>query len=258
MSEAALPLLLVGLAVALGALLWKTRRDNLRLRRAIDKSSRDLQNLQVSFSRFAPDEVIERIISDGVSGVGEHKDVTVLFADLVGFTALSQRLEPPQLLRILNEYFDRMSAAVSDHRGYVSTFLGDGILALFGALHPNPWQVNDAAKAALAMHASLNEFNRELDGAGFPELQVGIGLEYGRGVAGLVGSRDLKEFTVVGRTVNVAARIQELTRQFEPDIILTHAVRDKLDPSIPLVELPPTKVKGVEEAVAIYGLLPPP
>ena len=255
MSGTAALILIGGVAALLAAIVWRTRIENGRLRRALENSSRDLENLQVSFSRFAPDEVIERILSDGISGFGEHKEVTVLFADLFGFTALSQRLEPPELLRILNEYFDRMSLAISENRGYVSTFLGDGILALFGALTPNPWQVDDAAKAAVAMRSSLVEFNRELIAAGLPELRVGIGLECGSGVAGLVGSRDLKEFTVVGRTVNVAARIQELTRQYEPDIILTQAVRDKLDPSMGVLELPATKVKGLDEAVSIYGLL---
>ena len=134
------------------------------------------------------------------------------------------------LVRIVNGYFQRMSDAITDHRGHVSTFIGDGVLALFGALAPNPWQANDAVHAALAMRAALADYNRELAAEGLPRLAIGVGLQRGTGVAGLVGSSDLMEFAFVGRTVNVAARVQELTRQYDTDIILTEHVRKQLDP----------------------------
>ncbi len=243
-------LVVLGLAVGL----WRLRVANTRLARRLEATARDLQNLQLSFSRFAPDEVIERVIADGVSRQGEKKEVTVLFADLVGFTALSEQVEPSVLVRILNGYFERMSHAISDHRGHVSTFIGDGVLALFGALSPNPWQANDAVHAALAMRSQLIHYNRELKAEGLPTLSIGVGLHRGVGVAGLVGSRDLMEFAFVGRTVNVAARVQDLTRQFADDIILTESVRPTLDPRFKLHELPPTKVKGVEKPLEIFGV----
>jgi adenylate cyclase len=249
---------IVALAIAalggLALLLWRGRADSGRLRQRLEAAARELQNLQLSFSRFAPDEVIERVITDGVSDKGEKKEVTVLFADLVGFTALSQQVEPTVLVRILNGYFERMSRAISEHRGHVSTFIGDGILALFGALAPNPWQGNDAVHAALAMRAELEDYNRELAGEGLPTLSVGVGLHRGFGVAGLVGSKDLMEFAFVGRTVNVAARVQELTRQFPADVIVTEALQKTLDPRFVLRELPPTEVKGVSDPIVIFAL----
>jgi adenylate cyclase len=208
----------------------------------------------MSFSRFAPDEVIERIIASGVFTSGEKKEVTVLFADLVGFTALSEQVEPPLLVQILNGYFERMSHAISDHRGYVSTLIGDGILALFGALAPNPWQGNDAVHAALAMRKELDEYNQELKAEGLPTLSIGIGLHRGTGIAGLVGSKELMEFAFVGRTVNIAARIQELTRHYPADIILTEALQKGLDPRFVLREQPPTQVKGVAKPITIYAV----
>ena len=251
------PSIVVGavLVVAgLGGLLWRAYAESARLRRRLRAAATDLQNLQMSFSRFAPDEVIERVISDGVTSRGEKKEVTVLFADLVGFTALSEQVEPSVLVRILNGYFERMSRAISEHRGHVSTFIGDGILALFGALAPNPWQANDAAHAALAMRVELEDYNRELLSEGLPTLSVGIGLQRGTGVAGLVGSTDLMEFTFVGRTVNVAARVQELTRVYPADIIVTLAVQDGLDPRFVLHPLPATEVKGVADPLEIYAV----
>jgi adenylate cyclase len=247
---AALLMLVVGLFIA-----WRRARARLaRLREALDAKSADLEHLQVSFARFAPEEIVERVAARGVSTQGERKEVTVLFADLVGFTALSESMEPDVLVRILNGYFERMSRAITDHRGHVSTFIGDGILALFGALQPNPWQANDAAHAALAMREALVAYNRELEVERLPSLSIGIGLHRGRGVAALVGSRDLMQFAFVGRIVNLAARVQDLTRKFQVDILLTRAVKDTLDRRFALRELPATPVRGIAGDVEIFAL----
>ncbi len=241
------------LALGLGYALWRSRQERSRLRRALEAKSADLEQLQLSFSRFAPEEVVESVIASGVSTHGERKEVTALFADLVGFTALSESLEPTVLVRILNGYFERMSQAITGHRAHVSTLVGDGILALFGALQPNPWQGNDALHAALAMRQQLVDYNRELEQEGLPTLSIGVGLHRGWGVAGLVGSRDLMQFAFVGRIVNLAARVQDLTRQYRVDILLTDAVREKLDPRFKLRELPATPVRGVAEPVVIFA-----
>ncbi len=254
--NAALVVALVGLALTTILAVWLRRKEReiTRLRARLESAAADLQNLQHAFSRFAPDEVIERVIAHGLEEFGEKKDVTALFVDLAGFTALSEGADAPVLVRILNGYFERMSQAISEHRGHVSKFIGDGILAFFGALAPNPWQSNDAVHAALAMREALAAYNRELVAEGLPALAAGIGIERGVGIAGLVGSRHLKEFTVVGRTVNVAARVQDLTRQYEVDIIVTQSIASGLDPRFRLRPLPPTPVKGVAEPVAIYAV----
>jgi class 3 adenylate cyclase len=188
-------------------------------------------------------------------GCGEEEiDELALFADLVGFTALSESIEPDVLVRILNGYFERMSRAISEHRGHVSTFIGDGILALFGALQPNPWQGNDAVQAALAMRAELAAYNRELEAEQLPTLAIGIGLHRGSGVAGLVGSRELMQYAFVGRIVNLASRVQDLTRSFRVDILLTRAVKDTLDPRFELRELAPTAVRGIAGEVEIFAV----
>ena len=240
--------------IALGTVAFRASRESRRLRERLEAASFELQSLQVAFSRFAPDDVIERIISEGVTDFGEKKEVTVLFADLVGFTALSESVEPNVLVRILNGYFERMSKAITEHRGYVSTFIGDGILAFFGATDPNPWQANDCVRAALAMRLALAKYNLELESESLPKLGLGIGLHRGTGVVGLVGSHTLKEFAFVGRTVNVAARIQGLTRDFDTDIILSDAMKRVIDPEFATHSLPDTAVKGVERALRIHAL----
>ena len=180
--------------------------------------------------------------------------VTALFADLVGYTAMSERLEPAVLARVLNGYFQRMSDAVHEHRGHVSTFLGDGILAYFGALQPNPWQCDDAVRAALAIRAAMREYNVELAAEGLPSLALGIGIHRGPGLAGLIGSRERREYGFVGPTVNLAARVQSLTRIHEVDILVTEAIREHLDPRFVLAPMPAEVVKGIAEPVVTYAV----
>jgi len=245
---------LAAAALGLAWLWWRSEREIDRLQRRLEAAAAALENLQRAFSRFAPDEVIERIIAEGVVDFGEKKEVTVLFADVAGFTALSESLEPNVLVGILNGYFERMSQAIAEHRGYVSTFIGDGMLAFFGATDPNPWQGNDCIHAALAMRAALADYNRELAARKLPQLRIGVGLHRGTGVVGLVGSQQLKEFAFVGRAVNIAARVQELTRQYKVDVILTDTLKQTIDPEFATEPLPDTRVKGVENALVIHAL----
>ncbi len=246
-------LALVGVIAA--ALAWvRARRDVERLRERLDAASGELERLQRAFARFAPHQVVDEIAERGVSTQGERKEVTVLFADLVGFTPLTERLEPAVLVRVLNGYFERMSRVITRRQGHLSTLIGDGILALFGALEPNPWQSNDAVHAALGMRDELAEYNHDLAAEGLPTLRVGVGLHRGIGVAGLVGSSELVQFTVVGATVSVAARVQELTRDHGVDVIVTHAVREALDPRFVARTLPPGVVRGIAEPLRIYSV----
>jgi adenylate cyclase len=248
--------LLAGMGLAfilLATRLWRARREAAQLRTRLEAAAMNLERLQMSFSRFAPEELVEQIIASGLPTTGEKKEVTVLFADLVGFTALSESVEPSVLVKILNGYFERMSRAITDHRGHVSTFIGDGILALFGALEPNPWQGNDALHAALAMRSALEAYNRELGAQGLPQLSIGVGLHRGVGIAGLVGSEELKEFAVVGGTVNVAARVQDLTRVHGVDILLTSEVRETLDRRFALRPLPPAELRGIAKPVTVFA-----
>lgn len=245
------------LAILAGALYRQSRRTA-SLQLQLDAAAAELQHLQEACSRLAPAGVVQWLVADGVkSGIevaAERKVVTALFADLVGYTAISERLEPAVLARMLNGYFQRMSDAIHEHRGHVSTFLGDGILAYFGALQPNPWQCNDAVRAALAMRAAIGEYNVELAREGLPPLAVGIGIHRGPGLAGLVGSRERMEYAFVGRTVNLAARVQALTRTHQVDILVTEALRAELDTRFVLAPMPAEPVKGIAEPVVTYAV----
>lgn len=248
-------LLLLGGALAVAVyLLERGRAERNRLRVRLEGATQELERLQLSFARFAPQQVIEKIIAAGVSTSAEKREVTVLFADLVGFTRLSEGLEPEVLVRVLNGYFVRMSRVITAHRGHVSKFIGDGILALFGAIERNPWQASDAARAALAMRAALATYSDELGGLVPARLCVGIGIHSGPAVAGVVGSDELMEFTVIGRTVNLASRVEHLTRRVGADILVTEAVRRNLDGRFLLRPIEPATLPGIAEPVVTYAV----
>ena len=256
--SALLWLLALGVLGVLLAALYSQWRRNRRLEAQLEAAAVDLQHLQEACSRLAPAGVVQRLVADGV-GPGAHttperKVVTALFADVVGYTALSEQLDPAVLARVLNGYFQRVSDAVHEHRGHVSTYLGDGILAYFGALQPNPWQCDDAVRAALDMRAALHDYNVELAKEGLPPLTIGIGIHRGPGLAGLIGSRERMEYGFVGRTVNMAARVQALTRTHDVDILITDALRAELDAKFVLTPMPPEMVKGIAEPVLTYAV----
>lgn len=241
---------LAGLVAACAAIAW-LGRERRRLRRRLEAAAGELQRMQSAFGQFAPGAVVDRIVARGEASAAERREVTVLFADLFGFTALGETLPPEALVALLNDYFGRMSRVIEQHRGEVSKFIGDGLMAVFGAHAPNPWQVDDAVHAALAMQAALAEHNA----AGGPALRVGIGIHRGPAVAGVLGSRALMEFTVIGGTVNLAARVESLTRAHDAGILVTDAVRARLDPRFRLQAMPPTPVRGVAEPVATWAVL---
>ena len=248
---------LVAALVPLALLLHLWRRahaDASRLRERLETAAMELQRLQMSFARFAPQEVVDRIAASGVPTAAEKKDVTILFADLVSFTRLGEQLPPDVLVRVLNDYFARMSRVLTEHRGHVSKFIGDGLLALFGALEANPWQANDAVRAALAMRVELERYNQKLAAEGLPRLAFGVGVHRGVAVAGIVGSHELMEFTVIGNSVNIASRVEHLTRQHGVDILVTDAVRQGLDPRFELRELPAVAIRGISEPMRTFAV----
>jgi class 3 adenylate cyclase len=232
----------------------RSRRAVAGLEARLEAAARSLEGLQHAFSRFAPATVVDDIIALGASTRSEKKDVTVLFADLQGFTSLAERLDPEVLVRVLNGYFERMSAVIRAEQGHVAKFIGDGILALFGAVSTNPWQARDAVRAALGMRAALVEYNAALVRDGIAPLAVGIGIHRGPVIAGVIGSSELVEYGVIGSTVNIAARVEELTRTHAVDILVTDPVRAALDGRFRLHAMPALPVKGVSAPIATFAV----
>ncbi len=188
---------------------------------------------------------------------GSRCRCVVLFTDLVGFTELSSRLEPAPLFALLNRYFEAIASTVIEQQGLVDKFIGDALMAEFGV----PRSRGDAAEAlaavtaALAMQQRLEELNRSLEQQGLEPLRQGIGLHVGEVIAGNLGSSQRLEFTVVGAAVNLACRIESLTRHFpEHPILISAELRALLPPDWPVLDLGKHSVKGWSEPVAVFAL----
>ena len=168
--------LAAGALAALALVIVRLKRRQRLLEKLLNRTNEKLEQLQIRFSWFAPADIVEHLTGPSGSARPYRRPVTILFADIRGFTNLCDRMAPEAVVPVLNGYFERMSVAISENHGRVTELVGDGILALFGALEANPWQAQDAVLAALKMRESLRRYNLELRAAGSPELRIGIGI----------------------------------------------------------------------------------
>ena len=209
-----------------------------------------------NFERFFAPSLAERIASspDAVRLGGEKREIAVLFSDIRGFTALSETMKPDDTASLLTEYFTEMVECVFRNGGTLDKFIGDAVMAQWGAPIGTPEDADRAMSAAIDMMRALAELNAKWRSEGKPELQIGIGLNYGEAFAGNIGSERRLEFTVIGDTVNTASRLCSAAEGGE--ILLTDEMRRALT-SPPLVEeCPALELKGKREAVPVYRFEP--
>lgn len=251
MTAIYLPLAAIAGLALVGLVLLQRRRVR-RLERLVAAGTERLEALQLQFGRFAPAEVVERLTGTVNDPAPGKREVTVLFADLQGFTQMCDRLDPAVTVRLLNGYFQCMNAVIRRHHGRITELVGDELLALFGALEPNPWQARDAVLAALDMRAELVRYNERIAAEGLPALRFGIGIHRGEVLAGVIGHEELNKFGVVGDPVNVASRVERLTRVHGVDLLITEAVGEALDARFRLHAMPPTPVRGKAEPIVTY------
>ena len=189
---------------------------------------------------------------------GRRERCVVLFTDLVGFTARSNVMDAESLFGLLNRYFEAIAAPVLLEQGLLDKFIGDAVMAEFGVPVHRGDRVEAlaAVRSALAMQANLEELNRELEREGLEPLRQGIGIHCGEVIAGNLGSSDRLEYTVIGATVNLASRLESLTRQF-PDypILMSGDVRDQIFDDVVVEDLGEHLVKGWPEPIKVFGLV---
>jgi len=211
--------------------------------------------LRRAFQQYVPAEVVEEMVSPTRPGriEGVEREVTVLLADLRGFTGFSERREPAEIVGVLNRFFEAMAGPLLLHRGTIDKYIGDSILAYFGGLEPDPSAADNAVRAALGMRAALRALNKRLEVEGFPAFHFGVGINTGKCILGNVGCAARMDFTIIGDAVNVAARVQELTKS-EPDAIyITESTRSRLTTfDAPFPSLPPVSVRGRKRPVAVF------
>ena len=222
------------------------------------------EKIHNAFSRFLPPKVINDIIAgqDSLgSDQGEKRQVAILIADIRGFTTISELTEPEKVVEFLNSYFSVMGQVIKKHGGTIDKFMGDAIMALFGA--PESYEDNGrrAAEAALDMIDALKTVDTSL--LNIPQghsFQIGIGIHYGKPIVGSIGSQEKREYTVIGDDVNIASRIEGLTKLYGTPVIISDSVKRDMDAhkgdekEVLLRHLDNVKVKGKSIAVEIYEL----
>jgi adenylate cyclase len=208
------------------------------------------ERLREALGTYVDPMVAEHILAEGTSLAGEEVELTVMFTDIRDFTGFAERAPAAAVVASINALFARIVPVIHDHGGYVDKFIGDGLLAVFGAPRRLPGHAAAALAAALEIERAV--------GAGKPEaLRVGIGLNSGTVVAGNVGGAGRFEFTVIGDAVNVAARVEAATRQTGDTILLTQHTKDLLAAApVRLVPRPDVALKGKSDSVVLYAPVP--
>lgn len=207
------------------------------------------------FSVYVTPEVAEHAIAHGAELGGQLASATVLFSDLRSFTALTERTDPDQLIAMLNRYFQAMSSVIVRHGGFVNKFGGDSLLAVFGTpLNPIDDHAGQAVAAAQEMVRALASFNADQTRRGEPSVRFGVGIATGPVVAGNVGSEDRLEYTVIGDTVNLASRLEAMTKTTGVPVLIGATTVAALYDASALVPMGEIDVRGKAEPVAVYTL----
>ena len=214
------------------------------------------EHVKDTFGRFVSRDVAEAVLAGRVPLEGEKREVSILFQDIRGFTALSEKLDPATLLNVLNRFFTEVVAAVEAEGGVVKQFTGDGVMALFGAPQARADHAPRAVRAALGIVTRLERLNVLLEEKGFPALAIGIGIHAGEVVAGLIGPDERVEYGVVGEPVNLAARVESLTKDVAATILVSGEVASRLGSEFQLGRTESLPVKGKADPVRVVEILP--
>lgn len=214
------------------------------------RSKRELANL---FGTYVPPELVEEMVKDpdSYSMKASNKELTVLFCDMRGFTNMSERMEPIQLQQLLNSVFSQLTSVIRDNRGTIDKYMGDCVMAFWGAPVETPQHAQLAVKAAIEMSDALRSINQAHLATGLPEIGLGIGLNSGSMCVGDMGSDIRRSYTVIGDAVNLGSRLEGLSKVYGVDTVASESTR-ALAPGFAWQELDKVRVKGKAQAVAIF------
>lgn len=204
------------------------------------------------FSKFHGSSVAEDLIKNDIGVGGSNKEVTVFFSDIRGFTAFSEKRTPEQVVAMLNEYFEVMVGIINKNGGVVDKFIGDAIMAVWGAPSESPDDTNNAVKACLEMRQALWELNKKRESRGEEPIMIGMGLHAGRAISGTIGSNERMEYTVIGDAVNMTSRIESSTKAFGSDLLVSETVAAKVGQEFLFEEAGSAEVKGKSEPLKLF------
>lgn len=209
---------------------------------------------RISLQRYFSPGLVDMLMSGEVTATlgGDAYKGTILLADIIGFTAMSEKMPPARVVAKLNRYFTIMQKVIYDHRGNVDKFNGDGLMAFWGVPRAGTHDESDAVLTAIRMQQKLWPFNLQLCAEGQQAVHMGIGLNSGEFIAGNIGSEDKIEFTLIGDTVNLTARIEHLAGRYQ--VLVSEATWFPIQDRVCAVRLPPVMVKGKSHPVILYSI----
>ena len=224
------------------------------------EQSKKLVSMAEMFERFVPKQFLNRIARSGIEtielGKAEADVISILFADIRGFTSMSETLEPQELLNFLNAYMERMDHVVHENNGCIDKYIGDGVMAIFES--PTPFDsAHHAVNAAVEMQHAVQLYNKHRARSGYKPISIGVGVNTGPVVIGTVGSKDRMDSTVLGDNVNVAARLQDLTKELKAKVIISDQTLQAMGRGhgFSLREVGDVIVRGRKEPVHIFEVL---
>jgi len=229
-------------------------RDKIAQLEAAQAELLEKEFIKDTFGRVVDPRVRDYYLSGHVDLGGQVKEATILFVDIRGFTPLSEKMRPDRVVSLLNRYFEKMSRCVAEEDGLVNRYIGDAILAIFGAPISLENHADAAVRAALKMRVARDALNIELEQEGLPIIRTGVGIHTGPVLAGNIGSSTRMEYTVIGDTVNLASRIEKLCKEFPHDIILSEATASRLSAALAPNPLATVKVPGKEQSIQVFCL----
>ncbi len=214
-------------------------------------------SLKKAFQSYVAPSVVEEIIKhpERLRLGGERRELTIFFCDIRGFTSMSEKLEPEEVVNILHGFLNPMSKIVVKYGGTIDKFMGDAIMALYGAPLQYPDHAGLACKTALEMQEVLKSLSQEWENQGLPSLKIGVGINTGVVSVGNMGSDTLFDYTAIGDNVNLASRLEGLNKTYHTEIIVSESTAQALDQKFVLRELDLVRVKGRNQPVAIFELL---
>ncbi len=228
--------------------------------REIDELGRSVATMRAmteAFSRFVPRRLVERLIETGtpLQLGGMRREVTLLFSDIVNFTEITEKADPSRVMQYTSRYFAAMSREIMNHSGTVDKFIGDAIMAIWNAPADDPDHAANACAAALAFQRANDRLNAEFKRDGWPAYRTRIGLHTGGAVVGNIGSEDRMNYTALGATVNLAARLEGLNKNYGTSILVSSSLKQRVGSRFRFRSIDCIKPKGFAEAFDVYELI---
>ena len=215
----------------------------------------EARHVRRSLGQYVDDEVADQIVDQDESLSGRTREATVFFTDVRNYTTLCEGLPPERVVRLLNELFAMMGKSIAAHGGCIVDFVGDAVLAAFGAHKESPGHAADAVATALEVQEQLDRLNGDWQKRGIPRLQIGVGIHSGEVLAGIVGSGERKKFGVTGDTVNTGSRVEGLNKELGTSILITRETLARLDGKFLVQSHGEVKVKGREKPVEVFEVV---